>query len=634
MARPKRDRPKCDSTNCDRPTKFQFGQGFREPYRRSHRSLFSRLVSSVLGAIVVCAFVVLAVPAWGLLPDVLSLDEPSQPVSIETQAEPFELPTVDGFLTPVGRYINSAPVRLDGRTLFRVAPTDTISAQIRAAEIQQRLTDIAERVSNPSTLQVYWQPDRQNNLPVIYIDNGIDNRLFLLTVTELDARLAGASDPTIGADELRRTIQTGFQNYRQERQPGFLWQQAQIAGLLLLGVLVFSWALARVQSWLSNRKARITEQIAALPPSDPSDPPSAQVVSALRQKVSKRQKLGIVEFQRWLCRIGQVLLWVGGFFAILGLFPYSRWLQPLIVSGFEIPFKVAMVVLIIYGLIRLSNVLIDRTALILQERTAFVSSQSQRLALRFSTFSQVIKSIVAVIIIGIGVLTILAVLGFDLGPLLAGAGIIGLAVSLASQNLLRDIINGFLILMEDQYGVGDVIVVGDVAGFVETMNLRITQLRNEEGRLITIPNSQIAIVQNLSKEWSRVDIMIPISHTADINQALELVEQVADDMRDDPTWKNLILEPPLLLGVDNLDHVGATVRIWIKTLPLKQWDVAREYRRRLKIAFDRTGINIGVPQQSLQIQSALPVFNLSKDEQSREPLNGDEQSKKPQNKES
>jgi small conductance mechanosensitive channel len=208
-----------------------------------------------------------------------------------------------------------------------------------------------------------------------------------------------------------------------------------------------------------------------------------------------------------------------------------------------------------------------------------------------------------------------------LGPLLAGAGIIGLAISLASQNLLRDIINGFLILMEDQYGVGDVIVVDEVAGLVESMNLRITQLRNEEGRLITIPNSQIAIVQNLSKEWSRVDIMIPVSHTSDINEALELIEQVAEDMRDDPKWKALILEPPLLLGVDNLDHVGATVRIWIKTLPLKQWEVAREYRRRLKIAFDQSGVNIGVPQQSLHLHSTLPVMNLSRDDSSRSPQN-------------
>jgi small-conductance mechanosensitive channel len=606
---------------------FASWQTIGQPRRRAQRSQYRwfRFLSPVLAAIAVGVFVSFALPAWSQSPNPLALEEPAitapNPNPENVGEDLFTFPTVDGFLTPVGRYINSAPVRLDGRTLFRVAPTDTISAQLRAAEIQQRLTDVAQGITDPNTLQVYWEPDRQNNLPVIYIDSPTNERLFLLTVTQLDARLAGSSDPTVGADELRRTIQAGFETYEQERQPNFLWQRAQIAGIILFTVLVLSWGLARIQAWLSHRKARITEQLDALPINDLTSPPSAQVVSALRQKVSKQQKLGLLELKRWLCRIGQVLLWAGGLFAILGLFPYSRGFQPLILSLLEIPLKVAMVILVVYGMIRFSNVIIDRVALILQERTTFVSVQSQRLALRFSTFSQVIKGIVATVIVGIGILSILSVLGFNLGPLLAGAGIIGLAISLASQNLLRDIINGFLILMEDQYGVGDVIVVDEVAGLVESMNLRITQLRNEEGRLITIPNSQIAIVQNLSKEWSRVDIMIPVSHTSDINEALELIEQVAEDMRDDPKWKALILEPPLLLGVDNLDHVGATVRIWIKTLPLKQWEVAREYRRRLKIAFDQSGVNIGVPQQSLHLHSTLPVMNLSRDDSSRSPQN-------------
>ena len=133
------------------------------------------------------------------------------------------------------------------------------------------------------------------------------------------------------------------------------------------------------------------------------------------------------------------------------------------------------------------------------------------------------KNVIATVLIAIGTLASLSLLGFDLAPLLAGAGIISLALSFASQNVLKDVINGFLILLEDQFGVGDVIISGDVAGFVENMNLRITQLRNEEGRLITIPNGQITVVQNLSKEWSRVDLMIPVALDSDIDQAIALV---------------------------------------------------------------------------------------------------------------
>jgi small conductance mechanosensitive channel len=544
--------------------------------------------------------------------------EPTEPVTI---AERLELPGVNGFLTPVGRYINSAPVRLDGRTLFRVAPTDNLTASLRAAEIQERLTNAAQQASDPGALQVYWETDQQGNLPVVYVDSGSEP-LFIFTVTELDARLAGASDPAVGADELRRSIREGILSYDEERQPGFLWQQAQIAGFILLVILVLSWILARVQSWLTHRKAQIKQQIADAPSEetyraslaspDLDDPPSAQTVNALRQKVINQQRLGIVALQRWLCRVGQGILWIGGIYAILGLFPYTRGLQPLIMSSIEIPFTITVILLVTYGLVRFSGMAIDRSVLVLQERAVIPSARSQRLALRFSTFSQVIKGIAGSIIVAIGVLSALSVLGLNLAPLLAGAGIVGLAITLASQGVLSDIINGFLILLEDQYGVGDVIIVGDVAGFVESMNLRITQLRNEEGRLITIPNREITIVQNLSKEWSRVDIMIPVAHTSDLDQALSLVKKTADDMRDESNWKEFILEPPSLLGVDHLDHIGATVRIWIKTLPLKQWEVAREYRRRLKIAFDQSGIHIGVPQQSLQVQSALPIVNMSR----------------------
>jgi small conductance mechanosensitive channel len=155
--------------------------------------------------------------------------------------------------------------------------------------------------------------------------------------------------------------------------------------------------------------------------------------------------------------------------------------------------------------------------------------------------------------------------------------------------------------------VGDVVILGDIGGFVEYMGLRITQLRNEEGRLITVPNGSITVVQNLTKEWSRVDLLIDVDHSADIDKAIAVIERVATEMTEDDKWKHLILEPPLLLGVDQLNYVGATVRMWIKTQPLKQWDVGREYRRRLKIAFDQAGISIGIPQQSLRFNTSLGI---------------------------
>jgi small conductance mechanosensitive channel len=255
--------------------------------------------------------------------------------------------------------------------------------------------------------------------------------------------------------------------------------------------------------------------------------------------------------------------------------------------------------------IRLSGIVIDRLFLALQSGTSLAANTSQRLILRFTTFSRVAKSVAVLFWGTIAVLVAVSILGVAVSPaLLTLTGIIGVGISLASQNLIKDIINGFLILLEDQYGVGDVVTIDKVSGLVENMNLRITQLRSTEGQLITIPNSAITVVQNLSKEWSRVDLSINVAYEADLDQALAVTEQVAHEMSRDPSWQHVILETPQLLGVDNLDNAGATIRLWIKTQPLRQWEVAREYRRRLKLAFDRAGISIGVPQQSLWLSNA------------------------------
>ncbi|NJO49363.1 MAG: mechanosensitive ion channel family protein [Leptolyngbyaceae cyanobacterium RM2_2_4] len=370
----------------------------------------------------------------------------------------------------------------------------------------------------------------------------------------------------------------------------------------------------------ARRDADAQEMSAAADTANPTE----MTTALLQRQMHNRQQHNLNEIQRRLLQLGQTLIWGGGTLIILGLFPYTRWVQPLILDWNWIKFPLYIILTLFgtYVAIRASDVLIDRFFLVLQSGTSFGAEASQRLALRFSTFSRVAKSIIAVLLVGSGIITSLAVVGIEVAPLLAGAGIIGLGISFASQSLIKDIINGFLILFEDQYGVGDVIIVGDVAGLVENMNLRITQLRNEEGRLITIPNSEIRIVQNLSKEWSRVDLTITIANNANLDQALKVIDDVAQTMSHDRHWRSLILESPLLLGVDKLDHIGAMIRLWIKTQPLKQWDVAREYRRRLKLALDEAGIAIGVPQQSLVFKSDLRLAG-----ELAEGLNDDEDGK-------
>ncbi|NET06655.1 MAG: mechanosensitive ion channel family protein [Symploca sp. SIO2B6] len=180
-----------------------------------------------------------------------------------------------------------------------------------------------------------------------------------------------------------------------------------------------------------------------------------------------------------------------------------------------------------------------------------------------------------------------------------GLSVFVLAISLASQHAVKDVINGFLILWEDQYAVGDFIFLGTLGGKVENMNLRITQLRNEEGRLISIPNGTISVVENLSKDWSQVNFTIDVAYDTPLKLALAVIEQVVEQMYSERQWKKQILETPEVLGIDQISHTGILIRVCIKTKPLEQSKVAREFRLRLKLAFDQHGIRVGIPQQIL-----------------------------------
>lgn len=497
--------------------------------------------------------------------------------------------------------ISTAPVSLSGQALFKVAAAaqseeadSDLTAEQRAEQIETRLQRIAQQIAVGSNdPAVSWSIEANGRQPIIYV-----NDQFLMTVTSLDAQIESHNSLKVRANQLERIIQEALDRYAKERRPSYFWRQSRTVALILLGLAALHLGLRYGRKRLARRKWAIDEVVAG---DQASQFTETEIAIALRDQCRARETKGWLDFQKALIVLAQFGAWFGGIYYILGLFPQSRSLQPMFLDILRLPVRIAVIALCAYWLLRLVYRLIDRLFLTIQDSSAITGETTQRLGLRFSTFSQVSKSVAAFVLLIVAGIVGLASLGVQVGPLLTGAGLVGLAFSLASQNLIQDFINGFLILMEDQYGVGDVIVVDNVGGFVEMMNLRITQLRNEEGRLITIPNSRIGVVQNLSKEWSRVDLMVPVALDADINQALEIVQHEADALRHDATWGQLILEPPLLLGVDHLDHGGATIRIWIKTFPLKQWDVGREYRRRLKIAFEQAHISIGVPQQIVHV---------------------------------
>lgn len=146
-------------------------------------------------------------------------------------------------------------------------------------------------------------------------------------------------------------------------------------------------------------------------------------------------------------------------------------------------------------------------------------------------------------------------------------------------------------------------MTGEAAGFVEDMNLRMTQLRGTGGRLTTIPNSSISIVHNLTKDWSRVDFSIKLPHDVDIDRAMKIIKQVAQQMQGDREWQEQIIDPVNVLGVNDISETGVEIVLWLKTQPIQQFAVGREFRRRLKLAFDREGITIGIPRYLLGLEN-------------------------------
>jgi small conductance mechanosensitive channel len=202
----------------------------------------------------------------------------------------------------------------------------------------------------------------------------------------------------------------------------------------------------------------------------------------------------------------------------------------------------------------------------------------------------------SLVLLGAGMMLFREV-GLDITPLIAGAGVAGLAIGLGAQSLIRDILAGTFILLEDQFHVGDVIRAAGVGGQVEKMTLRMTIVRDLHGVVHFIPNGEIKVASNLTKEWSRTVLEVGIGYDEDVDRVISVLTEVGRSLADDETFGKLVLEPPQVLGVEALADSQVTIRILVKTLPLKQWEVARELRRRIKARFDREGIQIPYPHR-------------------------------------
>ncbi len=221
---------------------------------------------------------------------------------------------------------------------------------------------------------------------------------------------------------------------------------------------------------------------------------------------------------------------------------------------------------------------------------------------RVDALSDISNNLIKVVIWLVAIFMILGTLGINLGPLVAGAGIAGIALGFGAQSIVKDFLSGILMLVEDQFGVGDIIDVGEASGVVESLSLRTTRLRSVDGTVWHVPNGEIRRVGNMSQGWSRSVIDVGIGYGSDIDTSLAIMKEVAETMSNEETWNTKLLEKPELLGVQDLGDSSVVLRMWVVTEPAAQWDVSRELRRRIKYAFDNAGIEIPFPQVTAHLR--------------------------------
>ncbi|MEM1370019.1 MAG: mechanosensitive ion channel family protein [Cyanobacteria bacterium P01_H01_bin.15] len=475
-----------------------------------------------------------------------------------------------------------------------------------------------------------------NNRPVVQIKSSDRSRpLTIITITQIDIDFYSET-PELLSEEWRKIVQGEIDKVEElaslaTARRGLQWSLAIVVGLIVtLSLLsLLSWLIRRQSRTLQTHRegAIAAADSPAAPLTDAAHAPShpaalpiepAQKMDAVRSNESRSlgRRLGVLaerarfleilkkkpplehqlnalKFLQWLLVWLAILSVYGSLIGLTYTLPIvTAWRTTL----FREPFKILLIWFAVGVALRINRALAYRRTQSHKKLPTIQSNEDQRKFLRMNTIGGALEGLISVLIVLTGVVFTFSTFGLSTQSVLAWGAVLGLAISFGTQSLIKDVINGCLILLEDQFAVGDVIAIGSMSGLVEEMNLRSTRLRNPEGELITIPNGNIAEVRNLTRLWSRVDFTIEVAYDNDPDQVLTLLNNIAQELYRSPEWRDKIPAPPEVLGIEQLSHAGILMRVWLKTAPLQQWVVGREYRLRVRRAFEAHGITIGKPQ--------------------------------------
>lgn len=356
------------------------------------------------------------------------------------------------------------------------------------------------------------------------------------------------------------------------------WQPLVLA---ISTVLVISWLAARL---VRRGVARVLRAVLR----DVVLPQSRQISGPLRL-------IGAVTF----LLVFSVLIFPA--FEAVGLHPRAGvHLRTLTTWAFDSGLRVLLIAVLAFALVRMVTIAVNRFETDVNFGTSLDALERAK---RARTLGSVITNIASVIVVSIAVLMILQEFRVNISPALTGAGIVGVALGFGAQNLVKDVIGGFFLILENQVRVGDVVAINGTGGLVEAINLRTTILRDEEGTVFIFPNGGITTLANRSMQFSYYVVSLPLAYGVDTDKAAAIATEIADHLQKEDRYAPFILAPLEIIGVDAFEQYAVRLKMRIKTAPLKQWEVGRELRRRLYQAFRDRGIELWSPQKSTTVSN-------------------------------
>jgi moderate conductance mechanosensitive channel len=542
------------------------------------------------------------------------------------QGLPIALPQVGSSASPAIRQEGPfavATVTLDGPVLRLAAaspqPPGQVALADRATAVENVLQHIVSRVGSGRDATTEYDPDNvrvelqrrhgQNILTVI--DAKHREPLAILTVTADDARYRH-TDVDALATRWQEHLQTTLQRALEIRQPDT--QRQAIDDVVRGGaaLALFTVLLLVLTKRLRGRIEALEEQLVAAEQRSDEEAADISASSAPQVRRSRLIRLALRELAperklRFYTSLAALLLWflaLVWFIAVswgLSLFPQTVATSRTLWRG---GYRVATTWIVTAIVDRLLNLAISRIASAARIRHYASAEERTRTLLRVPTITNAIAGFKTFVLVFMAVLATLGEIGVPIGSVVTIGGVVAIGVSLAAQNFVRDFVNGFLVLFEDQYIIGDFVSINGYTGLVEQLSLRMAQLRDGAGNLITIPHSSVTSVVNHSRNWSRVDYRISVDPAADHTKAVEAVRAALEELSHDRRWKGAILTPVEWIGVDGLSRDWTLVRASIKTAPLRQYELRREINARVRLAFIDAGIALGAPIPAEFIQSA------------------------------